>query len=105
MTRASHEKNITDAPASGDPAPAPEIGAQPAEKFDRPRLLEVSGALVNSLDRRHRAKVFRSSKHDRTRLAYARALVAAIQAHNSVLRDLEIEELDRRVRDLEESKK
>jgi len=105
MTRASHENTQNDATTTRNQTTAPETGATLAEKYDRHRILEVSSALVDSLDRRHRAKVFRSSKHDATKLAYARALSQALATHNAILRDLADDELAQRVAALEQERK
>lgn len=95
--------------ASAPPPPASRAtgagnDAQPEEKIDRDQLLAVSTDLIRSLHRRIAGRRFRANKHDNIRLATARALVQAITAHNQVLRDLEIEELDRRISTLEDMK-
>jgi len=79
--------------------------AQTDEIIDREHLLAVSTDLIRALHRRISGRRFRANKHDGTRLAVARALVQAITAHNQVLRDLEMEELERRITALEETKK
>lgn len=80
-------------------------GAQTDEKIDREQLLAINSDLIRTLHRRISGRRFRSNQHDGTRLAIARALVQAITAHNQVLRDMEMEELDRRIAALEEAKK
>jgi len=79
--------------------------AQADEKIDREQLLAVSTDLIRSLHRRITGRRFRGNKHDGVKLGYARALVQAITAHNQVLRDMEMEELERRIAALEEAKK
>lgn len=79
--------------------------AQTEEKIDREQLLAVSTDLIRSLHRRISGRRFRGNKHDGVKLGYARALVQAILAHNQVLRDMEMEELERRIAALEEAKK
>ena len=79
--------------------------AQADEKIDREQLLAVSTDLIRSLHRRISGPRFRGNQHDSTKLGYARALVAAVQVHNQVLRDMEMEELERRIAALEEAKK
>ncbi len=81
-----------------------ENDAQTEERIDREQLLAINSDLIRTLHRRISGRRFRANKHDGTRLAVARALVQAITAHNQVLRDLEVEELERRIAALEESK-
>lgn len=89
----------------GTPAPETGNGSLSDEKIDREQLLAVSTDLIRSLHRRISGPRFRGNQHDSTKLGYARALVAAVQAHNAVLRDMEMEELERRIAALEESKR
>ena len=79
--------------------------AQTEEKIDREQLLAVSTDLIRSLHRRISGPRFRGNKHDGVKLGYARALATAVQVHNQVLRDMEMEELERRIAALEEAKK
>ena len=79
--------------------------AQADEKIDRGQLLAVSTDLIRSLHRRITGRRFRGNKHDGVKLGYARALATAVQVHNQVLRDMEMEELERRIAALEEAKK
>ena len=89
----------------GTPAAGTGNGTSSDEKIDREQLLAVSTDLIRSLHRRISGPRFRGNQHDSTKLGYARALVAAVQGHNAVLRDLEMEELERRIKALEEVKK
>jgi len=99
--------------SGGETLPAPSgalaTGAgndvQPDGKIDREELLVVSTDLIRTLHRRISGRRFRANQHDGTRLAVARALVQAITAHNQVLRDLEVEELERRIAALEEARR
>jgi len=79
--------------------------AQTDEKIDREQLLAVSTDLIRSLHRRITGRRFRGNKHDGVKLGYARALATAVQVHNQVLRDMEMEELEKRIAALEEAKK
>lgn len=79
--------------------------AQTKEKIDREQLLAINSDLIRTLHRRISGRRFRANKHDGTRLAVARALVQAVVAHNAVLRDMEMDELERRIAALEEAKK
>jgi len=75
--------------------------AQTEEKINRDQLLVLSSDLIRSLHRRISGPRFRGNQHDSTKLGYARALVAAVQAHNQVLRDQEQEEIKARLTRIE----
>ncbi len=104
MIRASHENPETTAPRPCNMTSAPETDAAPPEKIDRDELLSISSALIKSLDRRLRSRVFRSSKHDGVKLAYARALTAVIAAHGTLLKDRDLDTLEQRIAALEQKK-
>jgi len=104
MIRASHENTETAAPAPGTAATAPETDAAPPEKIDRDELLSISSALIRALDRRLRSRVFRGSKHDGARLSYARALTSIVAAHGSLLKDGQLDDIEQRLRTLEDKK-
>ncbi|WP_214084411.1 hypothetical protein [Methanoculleus sp.] len=99
------ERGATTLPPPADRATGTGNDAQTDEKIDREQLLAINGDLIRTLHRRISGRRFRANKHDGTRLAVARALVQAVVAHNQVLRDQEMEELERRIAALEESKK
>ncbi len=100
-----HAGGATTPPPPADRATGTGNDAQTDEKIDREQLLAVSTDLVRSLHRRISGHRFRGNKHDGVKLGYARALATAVQVHNQVLRDMEMEELERRIADLEAAKK
>jgi len=105
MTRERHEEPRTEPVAPAKQATEPQNSAPLPEKIDREELLRISSALIRALDHRLRARVFRSSKHDGTRLAYGRALTAIVAAHGALLKDGQLDEIETRLKALEESKK
>ena len=60
-------------------------------------MLIISSDLIWSLHRRISGRRFRGNKHDSVKLGYARALVAALQCHSSIIKDLEQEEIKARL--------
>lgn len=82
-------------------ATGPENDAQIEGKIDREQLLIISTDLILSLHRRISGRRFRGNKHDGTKLGYARALVAALQCHSSIIKDLEREEIKDRLSRIE----
>ena len=71
---------------------------------DRETLLKIATDCLTFLHRRMSVQRFRTSPHDTTKLSYARALFAGVQAINGVLRDAEIADIEKRVADLEQQK-
>lgn len=74
------------------------------EKIDRSRLMDISSSLVESLYIRLNVERFKEREGDSTRLQYIRALIQALQAHNAILKDTEIDDIKRRLDDLEAPK-
>ena len=101
MTRERHNEPLTEPTAPVNPQKEPRNSANLPEKIERDELLRISTALIRTLDRRFRARVFRSSKHDSVRLQYARAIVAALTAHSSIAKDQEAEEIKDRLSRIE----
>jgi hypothetical protein len=75
-----------------------------SEKISRDELLEMTSRLFRILHRRTTAPRFKTSQHDRPRLAYARAAVTAATAYAGILKDVELDELKRRIEALELAK-
>ncbi|WP_406661329.1 hypothetical protein V7O66_02065 [Methanolobus sp. ZRKC3] len=67
----------------------------------REKLLNVSSWLVESLRIRLAADRFREREGDSIKLQYLRVLVQAMQAHNSILKEQELEEIKVRLDQLE----
>lgn len=71
------------------------------EKLNREKLLDISSWLVESLRIRLDVKRFKEQRGDSVRLQYIRALVQALQAHNTILKEQEMEEIKARLNQLE----
>ncbi|HNX17564.1 MAG TPA: hypothetical protein PKM50_04440 [Methanoregula sp.] len=69
--------------------------------LDRDAALRLASDLVIRLHQRTCTKRFREQDGDRTRVAYARVLVSALQTYGVLLRDDEIEQLKQRIEALE----
>jgi hypothetical protein len=74
------------------------------EKISRDELLGKASELIRILHEKTTRTRFKESKHDRARLAYARAAVAAITAYGGLLRDAELDEMKKRIEALEQVK-
>jgi hypothetical protein len=72
--------------------------------LDRDAALRLASDLVIRLHRRTCSERFREQRGDRTRVAYARVLVSALQSYGVLLRDDEIEQLKQRIEALERIK-
>jgi hypothetical protein len=72
--------------------------------LDRDAALRLASDLVIRLHRRTCSERFREQSGDRTRVAYARVLVSALQSYGVLLRDDEIEQLKQRIDALERIK-
>lgn len=72
------------------------------EQFNRERLLILSSSVLKKMEQRMTSgKRFREQASDQTYLAYVRALSGLITAHNGVLKDLDISELEKRIEAIE----
>jgi hypothetical protein len=72
--------------------------------LDRDAALRLASDLIIRLHRRTCPVRFREQTGDRTRVAYARVLVSALQSYGVLLRDDEIEQLKQRIDALERVK-
>jgi hypothetical protein len=72
--------------------------------LNRDAALRLASDLVIRLHRRTCSERFREQSGDRTRVAYARVLVSALQSYGVLLRDDEIEQLKQRIDALERIK-
>lgn len=73
------------------------------EKIDRPKLLDISSKLIEDIFFRVDTERFREREGDSVKLQYLRVLVQAVQAHNAILKDIEIDEIKNRLDALEAS--
>jgi hypothetical protein len=69
----------------------------------RELLLNANSELISQLQDRLKAKRFRPQEGDSIKLAYIRVFIQALTLQNTILRDAEIEELQERIKALEEA--
>ena len=72
-----------------------------AKKIDRAELLNISSWLVDNLRGRLSKPHFVVKDSDPVKLQYYRVLIQAVQSHNSILRDEELEAVKDRLAVLE----
>jgi len=68
-----------------------------AQKIDRNELLKMSSWLVGSLHGRLSKPRFVVQDNDPVKLQYYRVYIQAVQTHNSILRDEELEDIKARM--------
>lgn len=68
-----------------------------AKKIDRTELLKMSSWLVENLQGRLSKPRFIVQDSDPVKLQYYRVFVQAVQAHNAILRDEELEDIKTRM--------
>jgi hypothetical protein len=71
------------------------------EKIDREELMQKTSQLIKLLHKRSTVGKLKPAQGDRTRLAYARATVQAVQAYATILKDADLEDLKTRIERLE----
>jgi hypothetical protein len=72
------------------------------KKITRTELERMSSELVRILHKRATARRFKPSPDtDSPRLQYARATIAALQVYGGILKDGEIEDLEKRISEIE----
>ncbi len=71
------------------------------EYSSRDSLLRANGELIAQLQDRLKAKRFRPQEGDSLKLAYIRAFIQALQVQNSILKDTELDEIQKRLEALE----
>lgn len=90
---------------SGTTSPAdklPENAAASPKKISRDELERMTSQLIRTLHKRSTAHRFKPSPDtDSPRLQYARACIAAIAAYGGLLKDSELNELEKRITELE----
>jgi hypothetical protein len=69
----------------------------------RESLLDINSELIEQLQKRLKAKRFRAQEGDSLKLAYIRAFIQALQVQNTMLKDLDIDEFQKRLEALENS--
>lgn len=69
----------------------------------RESLLRANSELIGQLQERLKAKRFRPQEGDGIKLAYLRLYLQALQAYNAMLKDFELDEIQKRLEALENS--
>lgn len=67
----------------------------------RDLLLKANSDLIEQLQSRFKAKHFKAQAADSIRLSYMRLFLQSLQVQSSLLRDMELEDLEERVASLE----
>ncbi|AGB48940.1 hypothetical protein Metho_0685 [Methanomethylovorans hollandica DSM 15978] len=76
----------------------------PSEPLDRNHLLDISSKMIKDIFNRTKGKRFRPTEGDAVKLQYLRILISAIQAHNAILKDSELDDIKKRLDSLEATK-
>ena len=69
----------------------------------RDSLLNSNSELIEQLQKRLKAKRFRAQEGDSLKLAYIRVFIQALQVQNAIMKDLDIDEFQKRLEALENS--
>lgn len=91
-------------------APAPANESQhntttaSGKKISRDELERMTSQLIRTLHKRSTSTRFKPSGHDSPRLKYARACITAIAAYGGLLKDSELEALEKRIAELEKTR-
>jgi len=76
---------------------------EPFKFSSRELLISANSELISQLHDRLKAKRFRPQEGDGIKLAYMRVFIQALTLQNAILRDSELEELQERIKALEEA--
>lgn len=71
----------------------------------RENLLSANSELIAQLQDRLKAKRFRPQEGDGTKLAYIRVYLQALQVQNTILKDIELDEIKNEIEELKEALK
>lgn len=74
------------------------------EKISREELEIIASQVLRILHHRTTTRRFKAGKYDRHRLAYARATTAMVATYGALLKDAELEDLEKRIERLEQTK-
>jgi TfoX/Sxy family transcriptional regulator of competence genes len=69
----------------------------------RESLLKVNAELIENLRTRVNQRRYKPNSGDGVRISYCRVLIAALESHNKILKDVELGEIQRRLEALENS--
>jgi hypothetical protein len=70
--------------------------------FSRNDLLQANGEIIKQLQARIRGKRFRVQEGDLVKIQYMKTLIYALRCANEILKDIQLEEFDERLKTLEE---
>ena len=68
----------------------------------RDSLLKANSELIVNLQKRIKVKRFRPQEGDSIKLGYIRVLIQALQAQNAILKDVELDDLKKEIKELKE---
>lgn len=74
----------------------------PLNFSSRDSLLSANSELIEQLQDRLKVKRFRPQEGDSLKLAYIRVYIQALQLQNTILKDIELGEVEERLKALEE---
>ncbi|HNX18260.1 MAG TPA: hypothetical protein PKM50_08055 [Methanoregula sp.] len=72
-----------------------------AEPLTRDQVLRLSSQTIRQLHKRVSGTRFKMQSSDNAKLSHIRALVQVLQVYSSLLKDHEIEDLEKRIEELE----
>jgi len=84
--------------------PRPKATRAQEKKISRDELERMTSQLIRTLHKRSTSIRFKPSGHDSPRLKYARACIGAIMAYGGLLKDSELEALEKRIAELEKTR-
>ncbi|OPZ75247.1 MAG: hypothetical protein BWY80_00235 [Firmicutes bacterium ADurb.Bin456] len=71
--------------------------SEPGKKLGRSQLLDLSTVVLGDIMGRLTGDRFRERDGDRTKLGYLRALTAQMSCHASILKDQDLEQINRKL--------
>jgi hypothetical protein len=98
------KSSIRDAPLKGD-----RVEKESGEPINysnlscRESLLSANAEIIKQLQKRLKAKRFRVQEGDSLKLGFFRVFIQALQVQNSILRDVELDEIKKRLEALEKN--
>lgn len=74
----------------------------PIDCNNREALLKANSVLIGQLQNRLKAKRWRPQEGENLKISYIRALIQALQAQNTILKDVELDDLKKEIEDLKD---
>lgn len=68
----------------------------------REALLHANSTLIGQLQARLKTKQFRPQEGDSVKISYTRALIQALQCQNVILKDVELDDLKKEIKELKD---